>query len=57
MPVMRTQGQIRPIPTTIRHDDAPGAERAAMDMQSRRRMSGKADNLMRETNMLPKYRR
>jgi hypothetical protein len=34
IPMPKIVGQMMPIPTTMRHDPEPGAERAAMEMQS-----------------------
>jgi hypothetical protein len=34
IPIPRTKGQIIPIPTTVRHDAAPGRLRVAIDIQS-----------------------
>jgi hypothetical protein len=34
IPIPKIKGQIIPIPTTMRQDPEPGAERAAMEIQS-----------------------
>ena len=35
IPIPKIIGQMMPIPTTMRHDPDPGAERAAMETQSK----------------------
>lgn len=34
MPIMSIAGQMRPMPTTVRHELAPDSERVPMAMQS-----------------------